>query len=175
MNQFSKTMTPDYLILLGLAQDIPEELQQALPLQRSKDYTLYRGDGGAVVYRYQSVGNTILGQIGEYRGIPLISISANVNLQSLPGAIRRLQTKADYNELSGNIFVVNEQNQLSSFSNRPFEGSEEQSRFSWMAPIIGFWGKIIGFAELYQKPILGALGILIVIVIGKMIFVSRRK
>jgi len=175
MSQFSKTMTPDYLILLGLAQDIPEELQQALPLQRGKDYTLYRGDGGTVAYRYQSVGNTILGQIGEYHGMPLISISANKQLQSLPGAIRRLQTRPNYNELAGNIFVVNEQNQLSSFSNRPFDGSEEQSHSSWMAPVIRLWGRIVGFAELYQQPILGALGIMIVIAMGKLVFRSRRK
>ena len=175
IGQFSSGMKSDYLILLALAQDIPEELQQALPLQRSKDYTLYRGDGGAVTYRYQSVGNTILGQIGEYHGIPLISISANMLLQSLPRAIRNLQTRSNYNELSGNIFIVNEQSQLSSLSNRPFDGSAETSHFSWLTPIIGIWEKIEGFAEFYQKPIIWALGILVVIAVGKMLFISRRK
>ncbi|WP_378951393.1 poly-beta-1,6-N-acetyl-D-glucosamine biosynthesis protein PgaD [Pelosinus sp. sgz500959] len=175
VSQFSSKMTPDYLMMLGLAQDIPEEMQQALPLQRSKDYTLYREDGGTVAYRYQAVGNTILGQIGDYHGIPLISVSANMQLQSLPNAIRNLQNSRTYDELAGNIFIVNEQNQISSFSNRPLDSHEEDSRYSWMVPITTLFDKMIGFAEQYQRPILLALGISAFIVIGKMMFTSRKK
>lgn len=175
ISQFTDKMNPDYIILLGLAQDIPEGLQQALPLQRSKDYTLYKGDGETVAYRYQAIGNTILGQVGEYRGIPLLSISANMQLQSLPSALRRFQNNRTYSELVGNIFIINEQNQISSFSNRPFEGNGEGGRYSWTHSIVDFFEKVVRFAESYQKPILLALGVSIFIVTGKLFFASRKK
>lgn len=98
-----------------------------------------------------------------------------MQLQSLPSALRRFQNNRTYSELVGNIFIINEQNQISSFSNRPFEGNGEGGRYSWTHSIVDFFEKVVRFAESYQKPILLALGVSIFIVTGKLFFASRKK
>jgi poly-beta-1,6-N-acetyl-D-glucosamine biosynthesis protein PgaD len=166
---------PAYLLLLGLVDEIPEAFHSGIPLQRSKNYTVYTKDDQSVIYRYQPAINTVLGQIGHYQGIPLISISANLHVAALPEAIRQLQPVRNYDKLAGDIFVYNSGSQLLSIDSRSARITGEEFAASWVNWLKTGWYKVVRQVERYQKPLLWGLGVFSLIVVGKLLFGDRGR
>ncbi|MCX7780463.1 MAG: poly-beta-1,6-N-acetyl-D-glucosamine biosynthesis protein PgaD [Negativicutes bacterium] len=164
----------DYLIVLGIAGELPEELQQSLPLQRSKDYTIYRADGQSVIYQYQPAANAVLGQIGFYRNIPLISLTANLQPASILAALKHINATRSYNQLNDNIFVFTENSQLLSIDRKNTKIVGDPAGPAWLSSLLssigGSWDAAVRFAERNQERMLWGIGIFVIIMIGKRIF-----
>lgn len=170
INRLNSITKADYLIILGMADEMPEELQLGIPLQRSKDYTIYRADGQSVIYQYQPAANTMLGQIGAYRNIPIVSLTANLHPASILAALKQINATRSYHQLSDNIFVFTENSQLLSIDSKQAKIVGGQAGPSWLSSIGASWNAAVRFAERNQERMLWGIGILVIIMIGKAIF-----
>jgi len=166
--------SPAYSILLSQAEHIPEGLQQGLPFLQGNEQTIYHKDDKAFVYRYNPAANTVLGQVGLYRGSPLIAITASKNTAALAPALRKLQSPLNYNRLDGNIFVLDSSGQLTTVDSRS-SSIEQENHASWRATLDGWWYNALHFAGRYQKPLLIGLIVIIIVFAGKKIFAPKGK
>ncbi|EAX48933.1 hypothetical protein TcarDRAFT_2622 [Thermosinus carboxydivorans Nor1] len=170
LKDWQQWLKQDYLAVLGLAEAIPEELWQAFPLQRGKGYTLLNNEGQAVTYRYHPVVNTIVGQIGNWQGCPLLSITASSDASALAGAIRKLNEQQN---LASNIFLVGGASQLLPFKIADAQPADE-SDAAWTGFLRTFWERIARLGQKYEQAVFWAAGILLVLMLIKHYLTSRR-
>jgi poly-beta-1,6-N-acetyl-D-glucosamine biosynthesis protein PgaD len=174
---YSPAAKPAYLVLLGLVDEIPEDFQTGIPLQRTKNYTIYKKDDQSVIYRYQPAVNTVVGQVGHYKDIPMVSISANLQVGILAEALRHLQVQKNYDALSGDILVYNSGPQMLSIDSRSVKivGEDFSSTYTtWFKTI---WYKAVALVKRWQTPLLWGLGVVLVLIVVNLLFgrVGGRK
>ncbi len=174
---FNPAAKPAYVILLGLVDEIPEEYQGGIPLQRTKNYTIYKKDDQSVIYKYQPAVNTVVGQVGHYKDIPMVSISANLQVGILAEALRYLQETKNYDTLAGDILVFNSGPQMLSIDSRSVKivGEDFSSTYtSWFKTI---WYKTIALVKRWQTPLLWGLGVVLLLLVVNLLFgrVGGRK
>ena len=117
LSRFRETGKAGFLAVLAAAGSVPEEMQKDLPLRIGADATVYNGEGQSLVFRYQAELPSVMAQLGQYKGIPLMIFAANVNTSALPDALYRLASLRYAAEREGNLYVFDGNGRF--FSNRP--------------------------------------------------------
>ena len=95
----------NYVLAVGMAERIPQSLQERMPVSVGRDFTLYRRQNRTTLFEYQAAENLVVGRIGDWNGFPLVIMSANRDAALLSEALRRLNRGRHYDDLTGNLLV----------------------------------------------------------------------
>ena len=160
-----RTEAPEgaYILAAGITGNIPAALQDQMPTSLGKDFTVYRKGTQNALFEHQANMNSVLGQIGEIKGIPLVILSANLDGGQLHTALRFLGRIANYDDLTGNVFVFQQQNQLYTFDVRERSVKSEKPAANFI--IEEFW-------EQNRTPLLITAGVSILLIL--IIFAFRQ-
>jgi hypothetical protein len=105
ISEYQSPLSADYLIVLVNNANLPEELTKGLPLQFGQSSTIYQAEGQTTQFSYQSSSAGVIGQIGQYQGIPLIAFHCLQVPQKFSDALYALVKSFKSGDPKGNIYV----------------------------------------------------------------------
>ncbi len=153
-----------FVLAAGSVDNMPALLQGKMPVSFGKDFSVYRKDTQKILFEHQANVSSVVGQVGEIKGVPLIVLSANKDAGILNSALRYLSRPANNDMPTGNIWIYQQQNHLYSFDIR--DRSTKPEKLDSKMEFVELW-------EQNQTLIGIAAGILILSVSYILLF--RRK
>ncbi len=150
-----------YLFVAGITGNIPAALQDKMTISLGADFTLYRKATHTTLFEYKAKVNSVVGRVGEIRGVPLIILSANLDGPLLAETLRYLSRSSNYDSLTGNVFVYQQPSRMYSFDVRDKSVKVEKPAAKGLA------------AEIWEKNrtlILIASGMLVLLLLFFLIF-----
>ncbi|MBU2700472.1 hypothetical protein Ga0466249_001564 [Sporomusaceae bacterium BoRhaA] len=106
-SEYEKSLTADYLVLVG-SESLPAELTKGLPIQAGQTATVYQGNGQTSQFTYQAGTDAVIGQIGQYQGIPLLAFQSVQSPQKLSEAIYYLTKSLVNLTATGNLYIYSD-------------------------------------------------------------------
>ena len=153
-----------YVIVAGMNDHVPTSLQDKMPIALGKNFTLFRKTTQTTLFEYQPQVNSVVGRIGEYKGVPLVIFTANLDGGLLTDALQYVGAAKNYDSLTGNVMVFHQPQRIYSFDVR-----DRAVRIEKKSTQTAFWN------EWGQNGmwLFIALGILVVLLI--VLIVIRRR
>jgi len=105
LSEYKEPLAADYIVVLAGQGSLPEELTQGLPLRMGQRTTIYQTEGQTAEFTYQYDSDGVLGQIGQYKGVPLIAFQAVRGTQQVSQALFSLTQSYAAGEPQGNLYV----------------------------------------------------------------------
>ena len=154
-----------YVIVVGMNDSVPASLQDKMPISLGKNFTLFRKTTQTTLFEYQPQVNSVVGRIGEHKGVPLVILTANLDGGLLTDALKFVSVAKNYDSLTGNVLVFHQPQRIYSFDVRDravrIEKKSTQTAFWTDWGQNGMWLFI-------------ALGILVVLLIVLIVLRRRR-
>jgi hypothetical protein len=122
-----------YIVVVAMNKNIPEFLQEKMPIALGQDFTLLRKDNLTSRFDYQANVNSVVGRIGDHKGFPLLILSANQEATLLAEALQHLNKSDHYARLNGNIMVYRQTGPVYSLDIRDKSVKIEQPAAKGMA------------------------------------------
>ena len=150
-----------YVLVAGITGNIPDKFQERMPISLGQDFTVYRKASEKILFEYQPNVNSVVGRVGEIKGVPLILLTANLDGGLLGESLRYLGQPQNQDALTGNVFIYQQPNQLYSFDVRDRSVKIEKPAVKGM--VSELW-------EQNRNLILIAAGILVIFILFFLIF-----
>ena len=107
-----------YMIVAGMTDSVPTSLQDNMPISLGKNFTLFRKTTQTTLFEYQPQVNSVVGRIGDYKGAPLVILTANLDGGMLADALKFVGAEKNYDSLTGNVMVFHQPQRIYSFDVR---------------------------------------------------------
>jgi hypothetical protein len=127
-----------YVLVVGLAENIPVTIQELAPVSIGKDLSVYRKAAQTLLFEHRGSVSAVVGSIGKFKNAPLIIISANMSGRILPEALRQLSRRSNYEALNGNVLIYQQPSRLYAFDVREQNpktekpAADEKPIFQWL-------------------------------------------
>jgi hypothetical protein len=105
LSQQTEIPANQYIVVLAMNKNIPEFLQEKMPIAVGRDFTVLRKDDRTSRFDYQASVNSVVGRIGNYKGFPLLILSVSQEAPLLAETLQYLNKSDHYTRLGGNILV----------------------------------------------------------------------
>lgn len=107
-----------FLLVAGMAENIPQKIQERMPVSLGQNFTLYRKNSRNVMFEYQNEVKSVVGRVGAMNGAPLVAFTANLDGALLVEALKYLVSFQRYDQLNGNILIYQQPQRLHSMDLR---------------------------------------------------------
>jgi len=108
LSEYKAPIATDYILILVENGILPEDLAKGLPLQFGQSSTVFQTGGQTSKFTYQSGSAVVVGQIGQYQGIPMIVFHSLQAAQKFSEALYTLVKSFESGTPGGNIYIYND-------------------------------------------------------------------
>ncbi|MCE5286607.1 MAG: cellulose biosynthesis cyclic di-GMP-binding regulatory protein BcsB [Pelosinus sp.] len=171
VSEYKKPLTVDYLVALSSA-DLPEELTKGLPIQMGQSSTIYQSNGQTSQITYHAGSDAVMGQLGNYQGIPLLAFQGIQSPKKLSNAVYSLTKAFNTDTISGNLYVYDDKPTF--FSTLPPGSTEKEGLLHYFSIPWNVWEQVYRYAGDYYKFIFMSIIVIVSLVTFRWLL-QRRK
>lgn len=148
VSDYKEPVAADYILAIT-GGGLPEELIKGLPIRIGESSTIYQSNGQVGRITFRAGNATVIGQVGNYQGIPLVVFQGFQAQQRLSEAVYSLIKEFDKGSVTGNLFVYD--GNPAFFSTLPPTNLEREGVLRFFSIPWNIWEQIYRFAGSYYK------------------------
>ena len=95
----------DYMLVVGMSENIPPVLQDRMPISVDKEFNLYHKSTQTRLFEQQANEKAVVGRIGKYKNGALMILSAKSDGKLILESLQHLNRQSKREVITGNIWL----------------------------------------------------------------------